>query len=154
MNKYYYSLILILFISLNACNSDNSQKNGENITPDEIKNPNTLQEKDSDEAYPVMTFETTYHNFGKIEQGEVVKYDFKFKNTGDAMLIITSVNSTCGCTIPSFPTDPVMPGNSGVISVEFNSRGKSNIQKKPITIMANTNPRETVLHIETYVEIK
>jgi uncharacterized protein DUF1573 len=154
MNKYYYSLILILFISLNACNSDNRQKNGENITPDEIKNPNTLQEKDSDEAYPVMTFETTYHNFGKIEQGEVVKYDFKFKNMGDAMLIITSVNSTCGCTIPSFPTDPVMPGNSGVISVEFNSRGKSNIQKKPITIMANTNPRETVLHIETYVEIK
>jgi Protein of unknown function (DUF1573) len=154
MKTYYLSFILILFTILQACNSDDNQNKGEDISTDEIKNPNTLQENKDDEAYPVMTFETTYHNFGKIEQGEVVKYDFKFKNTGNAMLIITSVNSTCGCTVPSFPRDPVMPGDSGVISVEFNSRGKSNIQKKPITIMANTNPRETVLNIEIYVEIK
>jgi Protein of unknown function (DUF1573) len=154
MKTYYLSFILILFTILQACNSDDNQNKGEDISTDEIKNPNTLQENKDDEAYPVMTFETTYHNFGKIEQGEVVKYDFKFKNTGDAMLIITSVNSTCGCTVPSFPRDPVMPGDSGVISVEFNSRGKSNIQKKPITIMANTNPRKTVLNIEIYVEIK
>ena len=45
---------------------------------------------------------------------------FVFTNTGDAPLIITNVQSTCGCTVPSKPTDPIMPGKTGEISVKYN----------------------------------
>ena len=45
---------------------------------------------------------------------------FEFKNTGDAPLIITNVQSTCGCTVPSKPTEPIMPGKTGKIDVKYN----------------------------------
>ena len=45
---------------------------------------------------------------------------FEFKNTGNAPLIITNVQSTCGCTVPSKPTEPIMPGKTGKIDVKYN----------------------------------
>jgi hypothetical protein len=45
---------------------------------------------------------------------------FEFKNTGDAPLIITNVQSTCGCTVPTKPTEPIMPGKTGKIDVKYN----------------------------------
>ena len=60
---------------------------------------------------------------------------FEFKNTGDKPLIITNVQSTCGCTVPSKPTEPVMPGKSGKIDVKYNmSPGPI---RKTITVESN-----------------
>lgn len=60
---------------------------------------------------------------------------FEFKNTGDAPLIITNVQSTCGCTVPSKPTEPIMPGKTGKIDVKYNMNpGKIS---KTITVESN-----------------
>lgn len=60
---------------------------------------------------------------------------FEFKNTGDAPLIITNVQSTCGCTVPSKPTEPIMPGKTGKIDVKYNmSPGPI---RKTITVESN-----------------
>ena len=60
---------------------------------------------------------------------------FEFKNTGDAPLIISNVQSTCGCTVPSKPTEPIMPGKSGKIDVKYNmSPGPI---RKTITVESN-----------------
>lgn len=60
---------------------------------------------------------------------------FEFKNTGDAPLIITNVQSTCGCTVPSKPTEPIMPGKTGKIDVKYNmSPGPI---RKTITVETN-----------------
>jgi hypothetical protein len=68
-------------------------------------------------------------------------------------LIITSAKGSCGCTIPEYPTDPIAPGEEGIIDVVFNSDGKSGQQNKKVTIVANTVPNTTVLAINGMVEV-
>jgi uncharacterized cupredoxin-like copper-binding protein len=94
------------------------------------------------------------HDFGTIIEGEKVEHTFKFTNTGDADLVISSATASCGCTIPSPPKEPIAPGEEGEIKVEFNSAGKSAMQTKDITILANTNPVKTILQIKVFVEKK
>jgi hypothetical protein len=87
---------------------------------------------------PVLTLETSTHDFGNITQGDVVERVFKFKNTGNQPLIITNIQTSCGCTVPVWPRDPVMPGGSGEIKVGFNSAGKMNKQTKTLPILSNS----------------
>jgi hypothetical protein len=100
---------------------------------------------------PVMTFETETHDFGKITEGEHVRYAFKFKNTGKSELIISDAQGSCGCTKPEYPNKPVAPGEDAVIWVGFNSEGKHGVQEKTVTIVANTNPRTKTITIKTQV---
>ncbi len=96
---------------------------------------------------PVLNFERISHDFGKIKTGDIVKYDFKFTNTGKTPLIITDARATCGCTKPDYPKTPVAPGAAAVIHVEFNSAGKTGLQDKQVTIIANTTPAENNVHL-------
>jgi hypothetical protein len=96
---------------------------------------------------PKMKFEKETHDFGKIKGGDKVSYDFKFTNTGNSPLIITDATATCGCTKPEWPKAPVKPGESGAIHVTFNSAGKLGLQDKMITITANTNPAQNMVHL-------
>ena len=96
---------------------------------------------------PVMKFEFESHDFGKIKQGDKTSYQFKFTNTGKSPLIITNAVASCGCTTPDWPKTPLQPGEVGKISVVFNSAGKSGLQDKLITITANTNPAQNIVHL-------
>ncbi len=87
---------------------------------------------------PVLTLEANTYDFGNITQGEVVERIFKFKNTGNQPLIITNIQTSCGCTTPEWPRDPIMPGTSGEIKVGFNSAGKMNKQTKTLPILSNS----------------
>jgi hypothetical protein len=95
-----------------------------------------------------MTFEETRFDFGTINEGDVVNHVYKFTNTGKVPLIINDARSTCGCTVPKWPKNPINPGESGEISVKFDSKGKKDRQAKPITITANTYPNQTILQIK------
>ena len=96
---------------------------------------------------PVMKFDKDTHDFGKIKTGDKVTYDFKFINNGKSPLIITDARATCGCTKPDWPHTPVKPGESGNIHVVFSSIGKQGLQDKMITITANTNPADNMVHL-------
>lgn len=82
----------------------------------------------------------TVYNFGSITEGESVTYNFRFKNTGDKPLVVSSASASCGCTVPEKPEKPVMPGETGFLKVVFNSRGKSGHQEKAIIVSANVKP--------------
>jgi Protein of unknown function (DUF1573) len=96
---------------------------------------------------PVMKFEKETHDFGKIVTGDKVTYDFKFTNNGKSPLIIKDAIASCGCTKPEWPTTPIKPGESGAIKVTFSSVGKMGLQDKQITITANTNPAQNLVHL-------
>ena len=98
-------------------------------------------------AAPVMKFDNDSHDFGKIQQGDKVNYKFNFTNTGKTPLIISSAVASCGCTTPDWPKGPIKPGEGGLINVTFNSMGKKGLQDKMITITANTNPPQNVVHL-------
>ena len=86
---------------------------------------------------PVLTLDKTSHDFGNITQGDVVEKVFTFTNTGNQPLIITNVQTSCGCTTPEWPRNPIMPGGKGEIKVGFNSNGKLNKQDKKLPIISN-----------------
>ncbi|MDX1628519.1 MAG: DUF1573 domain-containing protein [Fulvivirga sp.] len=101
---------------------------------------------------PAFEFEAEEHDFGTITEGDVVEHTFKFTNTGEAPLIIQSAKGSCGCTVPTWPKEPIPVGGTGEIVAKFNSKGKPNIQNKTVTITANTWPKQTRLRIKAMVE--
>ena len=93
-----------------------------------------------------MTFSKTEHDFGTINEGDIVETTFNFKNTGKSELIITKAVGSCGCTVPEWPKEPIAVGGEGTIKVKFNSRGKPNNQRKTVTLTTNTaQGKETVV---------
>ncbi len=78
--------------------------------------------QDTEEASgPAMTFEATTIDYGVIEQGSDRVRIFKFENTGTEPLIITKAKGSCGCTVPTYPKEPVLPGETGEIKVEYDT---------------------------------
>ncbi|MGL1886514.1 MAG: DUF1573 domain-containing protein [Reichenbachiella sp.] len=100
---------------------------------------------------PAFSFEKESHDFGNINEGDVVEYSFQFENTGDAPLIISSATGSCGCTVPQWPKDPIAAGESGEIKVKFNSKKKPGIQNKTVTITSNTFPKQQKIKIKADV---
>ncbi len=99
-----------------------------------------------------VEFENLKLDKGKIKEGDMAKYVFKFKNTGDEPLTITNARGSCGCTVPTWPKEPIKPGESGEIVAEFNSKGKPGMQTKTVTVTTNTDPINTTLTIMADVQ--
>jgi len=122
-------------------------------TPSPIADPT----KGNEPAVPVgpitsVEFEETEYDFGTVMEGEKVVHVYKFKNTGDEPLIISNAKATCGCTVPSWPKEPIAPGEASEIKVQFDTKNKGKVggqvQSKRVTITANTDP------VNSYVTIK
>jgi len=129
------------------------KESSETIDSAVIANPisaDSTEEMDPDKL-PMMSFEKDFHDFGKIAAGEKVTYSFKFTNTGKSDLIISTAAGSCGCTVPEFPKEPIKPGKTGYIKVQFNSEGRSGVQEKQVTIVANTIPNTNELKIRSEV---
>ncbi len=103
---------------------------------------------------PAFEWEATEHDFGTINENDVVTYTYKFKNTGESPLIIESVRPSCGCTAPNWSKAPIPVGGEGFVEVKFDSKGKKNAQNKTVTVTANTWPKQTVLRFKTFVTPK
>lgn len=87
-----------------------------------------------------ITFESDVVDYGDVAYGSDGVREFKFTNTGDDVLIVARVYSTCGCTIPEKPEEPVQPGESNVIKVKYDTKRPGPIRK---TITVYTNASET-----------
>ncbi len=101
-----------------------------------------------------MDFEEPIFEFGEVDEGAVINHEFKFVNNGKVPLVIQNAHSTCGCTIPDWTKDMIAPGQGGVIKVEFNTKGKSEFQEKPVIITANTYPSVTKVFVKGIVHKK
>lgn len=98
-----------------------------------------------------ISFDSYEHDFGVIDEGDVVLHTFTFTNTGAEPLILDKCKGSCGCTVPQCPKEPIAPGATGTIEVKFNSKGKKNKQTKKVTVTANTDPAQTILTIRAQV---
>lgn len=99
-----------------------------------------------------MKFETNQHDFGVIKDKDQVTHIYRFTNTGNQPLTIRDVKASCGCTIPKWPKKPIPPGEQGEIKVLFNAAGKRGPQHKVVTVTANTDPANTRLYLQAYIE--
>ncbi len=137
---YVFLSMFVMACGLSACGGKKSNKTA-NTTAEVTDSlpPQGITDR------PVFTFVTDSHDFGQVEEGELVKRSYRFTNTGTAPLIISDASAQCGCTVPQFPKNPVAVGETNEIVVHFNSKERTGIQNKEITITANTEPTLTVL---------
>ena len=137
-----------------ACNNKDKNQNAalDTNAKKEVKVNNTSEAEVNEIPSTEISFEEPEYDFGTIPSGEVVEHTFKFKNTGDNDLIIKSAKPSCGCTVSNFPKKPIAPGEGGEIPITFNSKNRSQHQSKTIRVLANTEPKETVLKIKGFVE--
>ena len=100
-----------------------------------------------------MTFKYTDHNFGNVESGSDVSYDFEFINTGKEPLVINNVSTSCGCTTPSWPREPIPSKGRAKIKVRYDSNRIGNFSKT-ITVYSNSTNSPVVLSIKGSVQYK
>ena len=98
-----------------------------------------------------IQFETTEHDFGTITEKGDGTFSFVFKNTGKEPLILNNVRSSCGCTIPEWPKEPIKKGGKGTIKVSYNTRITGSFSKK-ITVYSNAGGDPVILLIKGKVE--
>lgn len=138
-------MLMCFSMVLFSCESNE----GKHLSGDLVTNPMSAQGNEG--KRPVIEFDKTEFDFGKILQGEVVSYTFHFTNSGNAPLIITSVDKSCGCTASEYPKDPIQPGGKGDIKITYDSKGHQGFQTKALTVNANTLPAQTTLRIKAEV---
>lgn len=100
---------------------------------------------------PVMTFETTTIDYGNIDKGAEPLRKFKFTNTGNEPLIIKTAKGSCGCTVPTYPKEPIMPGESNVIEVRYDTQ-RVGAFTKTVTVTTNEATETRMLTIKGEVK--
>jgi len=101
----------------------------------------------SQEKSAEISFKETIIDYGTIENGEDGKRTFEFKNTGNSPLIFSRIFSSCGCTIPKKPEKPILPGQSGSIEVEYDTK-RTGMFQKAITVNSNAKTPNVILRIK------
>ncbi|WP_291726445.1 DUF1573 domain-containing protein [Bernardetia sp.] len=112
---------------------------GQTTLQAQTTNDKTTFTKKADDRQAKLTFTDREHDFGEVEEGEVVERVFTFKNTGDYPLMLQDIRTTCGCTAPEWTKEPIAPNEEGKIIVRFNSAHKAGQQRKVITVISNAS---------------
>lgn len=99
-----------------------------------------------------ITWDYTNKDFGEIEEGQKLEVIYRFTNKGKKPLVIKNAKASCGCTVPSIPKEPIMPGQTGLLKAIFDSNGRPGENHKNITVFTNTNPGEQTLDFSVKVK--
>ena len=165
--KITYFLISMLIIA--SCGTKESAKTSGELTStvvateeneEELKKEFSAVEKEEQEllenegaSVTTMEFDKLIHDFGKVKEDTDNKTVFYVTNTGKKPLIIEGVSASCGCTTPTKPEKPILPGKKDKIEVVFHPKpGQLNEQNKTVTVTANTSPKMVVLNVKAFVE--
>ncbi|MDR2775008.1 MAG: DUF1573 domain-containing protein [Tannerella sp.] len=114
----------------------------ENADPVNLTIKGNVQKTNSSDKpkVPVFTPDETSFDFGTIGENDgYAEHIFKFKNTGDAPLTVTRVQTSCGCTKPEWTQSPVEPGQEGIIIITFSPKGRIGNFNKSATVYTNEN---------------
>ncbi len=145
--KKLATIIILLAFTLNLLFSCHSRPDINRNKADSTDS--TIQNKD---FKPGIVFLKKNFNFGQIYSGEEPVFYFKFVNTGNGKLYINRVETDCGCTVAQYPEQGVNPGDTGTITVTFNSSGYFGYQIKNILVYTNAQDSAIKLRIEGQVQ--
>ena len=123
---------------------------GHNATAQDVA-PATIEVKADNPNAAEITFENETHDYGTIKQGADGTCEFKFKNTGKEPLIISNAKGSCGCTVPTWPKEPIMKGQTGSIKVHYDTK-RVGAFTKTVTLNSNAKSDTKVLTIKGVVE--
>jgi len=163
-----YSALIFLVVAWVACQNDaqspktskkpavQAHKKANGDYSEIIRIEDSIFEDDVDTSLMAkMQFEETVYDFGEVNEGDIVKHTFRYKNVGKRPLLLKVAHSTCGCTVPHYNSaTPIPPGGMDSIVVVFNTTNKTERQEKPITVIANSHPNKVILYLRGLVKQK
>jgi len=135
-------LLLVAAISLLACNPKDKKAGVTGNTDTGVKmNPDDVAKAQTDSANftTIEWLDSTVKNLGDLKKDQQVEVTFRFRNSGNKVLVFESVTAGCGCTVVDKPEKPFEPGEEGVIKASYNGSGNGVISKN-VTAIANTKP--------------
>jgi len=138
--------LLSFFLFWTACQNKSAgvqEIRGGGPNSELVRNPASMNMPTDTNDLARITYDEATFDFGTVNEGDVVEHTFFFTNSGKIPLTILNCRSSCGCTVPEWPEEPIPPGGRGVIKAKFNTEGKGREQNKAITVSANTYPNET-----------
>lgn len=151
---FLVSVCLTALTAISSCrdkNKDATLNTPNQISPD-VVNINASASGRSDGKLPKLVFSDTNYDFGSIKEGEVVTHIFTYKNEGNGELVISNATASCGCTKPSYANGVKHPGDTGTISVTFDSSKKTGKMVKLVTISTNCQPALKYLTININIQ--
>lgn len=149
--------ITMLFVFLIVASFYTACKDGGSATKKINKeNLDTAKSRDIEikKGTALISFDKQVHDFGTVNEGDVVETTYLVTNSGKIDLVISNAKASCGCTVPVWPKAPIKPGESGEIKVKFNTKGKPNKQQKTITLTTNTESGREILTLKGSVKPK
>ncbi len=140
------SILMLAMISFFAC--QNKQKPNYNEVAEAAMAQVTTDSTKAKASKDSPTFDfggKEIVELGTINQGDSIKHTYEFTNIGKKPLKIDYCNASCGCTVPTWPKEPIAPGAKGKITVVFDSKNKEGQLFKNVSIYANTEPNLTTI---------
>lgn len=131
---------------------DFSSKNEQPLDPNQAKKDREAEIRAMDKT--VIRVQDSVFQFEPIVEGDKARHTYTVENVGDKPLMIANVQVSCGCTVPQFSKDPISPGQTAEIILEFNSTGKPGHQKKNALIVCNAKNAPYSIGFEIDVEKK
>lgn len=120
--------------------------------PDSIAEPKAqLVSEAQKQPLTTLAISEVDFDFGDVKEGSVVEHKYEFTNTGSKPLIISTVKPGCGCTVPEFSKDPIMPKQKGFVTLKFESEGFRGQQQKYAEVFTNTEKTPVVLNFTANV---
>lgn len=149
---FLFFTCLFSLLAAFSCHNKATDNTDENqFSPNLINIPASANSKTPGKL-PKIVFTDTNFDFGSIKEGDKVTHVFIFKNEGEGDLLIASATASCGCTTPTFPHEVKHPGDTGTISVTFDSSKKTGKVVKSITIISNSQPPYKFLTINANIQ--
>ncbi len=143
MKKLIISLTVFMFVafSVNAQVSHSTSATQAKAPVQKEQKQYAAPVKNDNSNAPDIKFDKTVHDYGTMEQHGDGKCEFVFTNAGKEPLILSNVRSSCGCTVPTWPREPILPGQKGVIKVKYDTKRIGTINKSVyVTSNAKVSP--------------
>ncbi len=140
MKKLFIILPVIMLMVIQGCGSGSGTNNGQ---------PGMTQDTP---GKGIIAFREYEHDFGRVAEGEKVAFVFTFENKGSEDIVLKSVSTSCGCTVPKYDKKPVAPDGEGSLEVVFDTSGRQGRQTKTVTVRSNATKPVVLLRITAEVE--
>lgn len=155
MKKFLTIVPVAAVLFLTGCKKDQSAD--QLVTNETVENTTVANQSDlvaaaQSHALTTLALAQQTHDFGVVKKGEKVEHVYELTNTGENPLIISEVKPGCGCTAPDYTKEPIMPGQTGKITLSFDSSSFDGLVNKQAEVYANVETAPVVIGFSADVQ--